>query len=105
MKLPPLILASASPRRAELLKLLQVKFRILPGDPARLLLPKGKFQADAIVKQALRDWSKQLFADIGDGIEGSPRRKWATMQNALTEVTEKEVSFEVLKRPVAGWKA
>jgi septum formation protein len=31
VKLPPLILASASPRRAELLKLLKVKFRILPG--------------------------------------------------------------------------
>ena len=31
MKLPPLILASASPRRAELLKLLNVKFRVLPG--------------------------------------------------------------------------
>jgi septum formation protein len=32
VKLPPLILASASPRRAELLKLLKVKFRILPGE-------------------------------------------------------------------------
>jgi len=31
VKLPPLILASASPRRAELLKLLPVKFQILPG--------------------------------------------------------------------------
>lgn len=31
MKLPPLILASASPRRAELLKLLATGFRILPG--------------------------------------------------------------------------
>jgi septum formation protein len=31
VKLPPLILASASPRRAELLKLLNVKFRVLPG--------------------------------------------------------------------------
>ena len=31
MKLPPLILASASPRRAELLKLLPVTFRVLPG--------------------------------------------------------------------------
>ena len=30
--MPPLILASASPRRAELLKLLPVKFRVLPGD-------------------------------------------------------------------------
>ncbi len=32
MKLPPLILASASPRRAELLKLLKMKFRVLPGE-------------------------------------------------------------------------
>ena len=31
MKLPPLILASASPRRAELLKLLPVAFQIVPG--------------------------------------------------------------------------
>ena len=29
--MPPLILASASPRRAELLKLLPVKFQVLPG--------------------------------------------------------------------------
>ncbi len=32
MKLPPLILASASPRRAKLLKLVSVKFQVLPGD-------------------------------------------------------------------------
>jgi septum formation protein len=32
VKRPPLILASASPRRAELLKLLPVTFAILPGD-------------------------------------------------------------------------
>ena len=32
MKLPPLILASASPSRAELLKLLQVDFQVLPGN-------------------------------------------------------------------------
>ena len=36
MKLPPLILASASPRRAELLKLLPVKFRVLPGHAAEV---------------------------------------------------------------------
>jgi hypothetical protein len=39
----------------------------------------GKASADAIVKRALRGWSKQLFAAIGDDIEGSPRRKWAAI--------------------------
>ena len=58
----------------------------------------GKDKADTIVKQALRDWSKQLFAAIGDGIAGSPRRKWATMQGALREVTEPEVDFAMRRQ-------
>ena len=57
----------------------------------------GKGKADAIIKQALRDWSKRLFAAIGDGIEGSPRRKWATMQSALNDVSAKEVEFAILR--------
>jgi hypothetical protein len=51
----------------------------------------GMDKADAIVKQALRDWSKQLFAAIGEGIEGSPRRKWATIQSVWGEVSGQEV--------------
>jgi hypothetical protein len=58
----------------------------------------GKEKADAIVTQALRDWSKQLFASIGDGIEGSPRRKWATVQSVWGEVSGREVEVEVLRQ-------
>jgi len=36
VKLPPLILASASPRRAELLRLLELDFKILPGTVAEV---------------------------------------------------------------------
>jgi septum formation protein len=36
MKLPPLILASASPRRAELLRQLKLNFQIVPGDAAEI---------------------------------------------------------------------
>ncbi|MBV8753241.1 MAG: L-2-amino-thiazoline-4-carboxylic acid hydrolase [Hyphomicrobiales bacterium] len=57
----------------------------------------GKDKADAIVKQALRDWSRELFAAIGDGIEGSARRKWATVQSAWNDVTAPEVAFETLR--------
>ncbi len=58
----------------------------------------GTDKADTIVKQALRDWSKQLFAAIGDSIEGSPRRKWATMQSALNDVSAPEVEAEILRQ-------
>jgi len=36
MKLPPLILASASPRRAELLRQLYSDFQVIPGDAAEI---------------------------------------------------------------------
>jgi hypothetical protein len=58
----------------------------------------GKDRADAIVKQALRDWSKQLFAAIGDGIEGTPGRKWAAINSVFGEVSGKEVEFNILRR-------
>jgi len=57
----------------------------------------GKDKADALVRQALRDWSKQLFAAIGDGIEGSPRRKWAALQAVFGEVSGREVEVEILR--------
>jgi len=51
---------------------------------------------DGYLADPLRDWSKQLFAAIGDGIEGSPRRKWATIQSVWGEVSGCEV--EVLRQ-------
>jgi hypothetical protein len=58
----------------------------------------GKDRADAIVKQALRDWSQQLFAAIGAEVGGSPRGKWAAMQGALNDVSAKEVDYEILRK-------
>ena len=55
----------------------------------------GRERADALVRDALREWSKQIFAAIGNGIEGSPGRKFAKMNNALAEVTEHEVTFNM----------
>jgi predicted ArsR family transcriptional regulator len=62
----------------------------------------GKDKADAIVRTALRDWSRQLFAAIGDGVEGSARRKWATVQSAWNDVTAREVEFETLRHDDAA---
>jgi predicted ArsR family transcriptional regulator len=55
----------------------------------------GREKADAIVRQALRAWSKRLFAAVGSGVEGSPRRKWAAMHTALADLTVPEVSVEM----------
>jgi predicted ArsR family transcriptional regulator len=55
----------------------------------------GRQRADAIVRQALRAWSQQLFAAVGNSIEGSPRRKWAAMHTALADITAPEVAVEM----------
>src|SRR5260221_11984682 len=55
----------------------------------------GREKADALVRGALREWSKQIFADIGEGIEGSPGRKFAKMNAALAEGTEREATFDM----------
>ena len=55
----------------------------------------GKEKADAIVKEALRGWSKELFAAIGDNVDGSPRRKWAAMHSAMAEATEQDVTVKM----------
>jgi len=43
----------------------------------------------------LRGWSKQLFAAIGESVDGSPRRKWAAMHTAMAEMTEQDVTVEM----------
>ena len=46
----------------------------------------GKEKADTLVRKALGDWSRQMFAGIGKDIEGG-RRRWAKMQGALNEIS------------------
>jgi predicted ArsR family transcriptional regulator len=57
----------------------------------------GKEKADAIAKEALRGWSKNLFAAIGDRVDGSPRRKWAAMHSAMGAATEQAVTVQTLR--------
>src|ERR1700687_5811603 len=55
----------------------------------------GREKADAIAKEALRGWLKELFAAIGDTVDGSPRRKWAVMHSAMGEATEQDVTVKM----------
>jgi predicted ArsR family transcriptional regulator len=83
--------------RLSLLDKTRIQAQVLVPVLRALRSELGKEKADAIVKQALRDWSKQLFAAIGQGIEGSPRRKWAAIQSVWGEVSGKEVEVEILR--------
>ena len=69
----------------------QVLVPLLRGLRAEL----GRDKADAIVRQALRDWSRELFAAIGESVDGSPRRKWAAMHTAMGAMTEHDVTVEM----------
>jgi len=81
--------------RLSLLDKTKIQAQVLVPVLQTLRAEFGNEKADVLVRKALRDWSKQLFAAVGESVEGSPRRKWAAMQSALTEITEREVTFEM----------
>ena len=58
----------------------------------------GRDKADALVRGALREWARRVFASIGEGIEGSAGRKFAKMNGALTDVSVKDLTFEISRR-------
>ena len=83
--------------RLSLLDKTKIQAQVLVPLMKALRAELGKDEADAIVRKALRDWSMKLFADIGRDIEGSERRKWATMHTALGEITEREVEVDMIR--------
>jgi predicted ArsR family transcriptional regulator len=80
--------------RLSLLDKTRIQAQVLVPMLRALRAELGQQKADAIARQALREWSKALFAAVGESVEGSPRRKWAAMHTALAEVTEREVTVE-----------
>ena len=84
--------------RLSLLDKTRIQAQVLVPVLRALRTELGKEKADAIVRAALRNWSKQLFAAVGETVEGSARRKWAAMHAALAEVTEREVTFEMRRQ-------
>ena len=83
--------------KLSLLEKTRVQAQVLAPVLRALRAELGKAGADAIVRKALRDWSKQLFADIGAGVDGSPRRKWAAMHTAMADITERSVTVEMIR--------
>jgi predicted ArsR family transcriptional regulator len=83
--------------RLSLLDKTRIQAQVLMPVLTALRAEMGKAKADAVVKRALREWSKQLFAAIGDAVDGSPRRKWAAMHTAMFESTKQDVTVEMLR--------
>jgi hypothetical protein len=81
-----------------MLEKVKIQAQVLVPVMRALRAELGRDKADALVKGALRDWSKGLFAEIGKDIEGTPYRKFATMNTALADVTMQEVSFDMHRR-------
>jgi predicted ArsR family transcriptional regulator len=80
--------------RLSLLDKTRIQAQVLVPVLKALRAELGKEKADAIVKEALHGWSQQLSAAIGEGVDGSPRRKWAAMHTAMAEITEHDVTVE-----------
>ena len=84
--------------KLSLLEKTRIQAQVLAPLLRALRAELGAERANAIVRQALRDWSKQLFADVGAAIDGRPKKKWAAMHAAMAGVTEQDVTHEILRQ-------
>lgn len=84
--------------KLSLLDKVRIQAQVLVPVLQALRAELGKEKADAIVKRALRDWSKELFAAVGNSVDGSPRRKWAALHTAMGEISEREVTVEMRRQ-------
>ena len=84
--------------KLSLLEITRIQAQVLAPLLRALRAELGTERANAIVRQSLRDWSKQLFAGIGDAIEGRPKKKSAAMHAAMADVTEQDVTYEMLRQ-------
>jgi hypothetical protein len=85
-------------RNLSLLDKTRIQAQVLVPVLRALRTELGRERADALASQALRDWSKQLFDGIANGLDGSPRHKWAAIQKVFGEISGREVTFEILRR-------
>jgi predicted ArsR family transcriptional regulator len=58
----------------------------------------GEEQANQVVRAALREWSHQLFHDIGERLDGSPMQKWMTLRAAVLAKANEHVEVELLRQ-------
>lgn len=82
----------------DLLSKVKIQAQVLVPLVRALRAELGPDKADALVKDALRDWSAELFAAIGRQIDGPPREKWAAMHKAMGEISAKDVRVELRRQ-------
>jgi predicted ArsR family transcriptional regulator len=58
----------------------------------------GEEQANQIASTALREWSQQLFQDIGQRLDGSPLQKWTALRAAVMGKALESVEVELLRQ-------
>ena len=64
----------------------------------------GEARANQIASKALREWSQQLYHNIGEQRSGSPRQKWEAITVALRNRVGSDVDFEMLKEEPDAWE-
>ena len=87
-----------------------------PNDPSMSLLDRVKIQSEVlvpilkalrteigedhtntIVYKALRDWSRQVYQDIGSTKSGSGKEKWQTISDDLDQLIGDDVELNYLR--------
>lgn len=63
----------------------------------RLRMELGEDQANELIYGALRDWSREVFAEVGSKKDGSGFKKWSHMSEELDVLAAEDIEYETLR--------
>lgn len=81
-----------------LLDLVKIQAQVLVPVLKAFRAELGEERANQIATKALREWSRKVYKDIGEGIPGSPKKKWEAIFAASAPRIGGDIDMEFLKQ-------
>ena len=63
----------------------------------------GEGRANELIYTALRDWSREVFKEIGSRKRGGAKEKWRQLSEELDTLIEDDVKFETIREDSEAW--
>lgn len=86
-----------NPSKISLLERVKIQSEVLVPLLKGLREELGEEQANTIVYRSLREWSRNLYQEIGLGKSGSGKEKWHSISEDLDELIGDDVDLEYLR--------
>ena len=89
--------------RISYLERVKVQSEVLVPILKHLRVELGEARANELIYEALRDWSREVFKEVGSKKRGSAKEKWRQLSDDLEGLIGEDVEFEIIGENSEVW--